>query len=625
MKIFFQNTRSVGIAEKCDPSSSEGSDCSQTLQKDKRKMETSFVRSKTSSLGRWKNRSNGMSLVTTPSTARNSMRDSRRLKQDRLVSDVVDEVLNFEKHNSFVKKKNEKFSQNFSTKGENVSKVHISTNHEFVVPIAVNGERDQISKTQRDIVNIETVRSEDSSLNLKNPINLDKEVNKLILTDMLFTENDDNTIINVSHSSDEESSHELKKGRFKSKSETDSADSFSTELIAQPEIKENPMTRVNILEIDTNFKKVVIAELKTAKFLTNIIDAQKVLTSLIGLEFKSFNGLTINRQKEAFVFLIYEDALNEYLKNPYDSKICSLKPWGCEDININIATTTLVCINAINAKSPDKGIRKAGKKLLRSLLGNEKELDVSRFIFSTNIVNNDKNLETSKITGRIKDGEKLLKGKKGEVRNKSKVASPFMSKEEKRKEELFNILQNFFANKSASTEKRKTEVPRSTKNVTSHQEKEKLISKCIGESKPEVRVVLAEVITPARIDSFHDIKQVLVSLFGLKASEFAGLTKSKVGNAFTFLVEEKALERYDASPQNLRAGSIIGLTKNDAMGNIPMLATICEKIASNCNSKTIKRAAKELLKTIEAKPIGELKNFITGVGDRSYNESALHQ
>ena len=112
-------------------------------------------------------------------------------------------------------------------------------------------------------------------------------------------------------------------------------------------------------------------------------------------------------------------------------------------------------------------------------------------------------------------------------------------------------------------------------------QRNKLLEKCLGTSKPSKKVVFADLCLKVKFESYKEVKDVLVKVFGLSYNDFSGVTKTSDPRVFSFLMEEDALLKYAKELPNQDAGSIRPWRWDEIGNKISIITLICNKITEN--------------------------------------------
>jgi len=112
-----------------------------------------------------------------------------------------------------------------------------------------------------------------------------------------------------------------------------------------------------------------------------------------------------------------------------------------------------------------------------------------------------------------------------------------------------------------------------------------------------------------------DLKAGLICLVGLKAGEFAGLTKDPQAGGFSFMCLEKAFGRTLASTPWYDEITVGAWSRQDIEVRPHIVGQICNSV--NCalvRNKPLRNGAKRLLQALETKDGSKLAQFIWSAG-----------
>ena len=307
MENFTKQARSKRVTDECDSSSSDGRYYRREQQKDLRKTDLSVLVRQGDLPKRWNIFARSKSSVTTQSTVGNNKRGktswdraSAPRKQLRLAQEIANEVCF---SSETILRKNchrENFSQNSlekeekSQKAQEVLSAPTTNASEGTKLVNIMGDSSEAlcgTKNDKVLSNDETIQelSDDSNKRVEN-LHEEKLNNYLI-------ESEERLISRRSLSSDEEEHSRLKVRKQ-----------------AMPEEVVNRPIKNQYKIIGKMDKKVVLAEFRSKKFLEDIKIVYRVLKDLLGLKHCDYHGVTADKRKETYAFLIYEDALLEYQK-----------------------------------------------------------------------------------------------------------------------------------------------------------------------------------------------------------------------------------------------------------------------------------------------------------------------
>lgn len=635
MKKFFKDTRSSRNGEKDVSDSPDGSYCQRNCYKDSKRGYIHLPMSKLKPSGCWyrsvRNISSAGKVSKNISPKRSSMKISSKHKPSRLVSEVVNEVLNFEPNNSS-KCEESKIFQKFEEENcINTIKSHIDVINE-------NKDKDFIINfpSTQDCINLPLVSDlvcvPDTSINsvcqLKTELQLDSDNNYAPIINM------DLSIHIESTSSDSNGSLKAKRPKL----EEDSSDNSETELCNPKDADEVKPEMDNKVHKTSNgneellnkckgvirtSNKAVLVDFISPRLLENPLDVHRVMSDLFGLKSNDFVAITKNKINKCYSFLIFEEPLRVYLSKLLNTEAGRLVPWNTNNIQDQVSLATIISLNCSNTTECHIDFKKAAKKLLNCLLGNIKEL-YKQFCYDA--TSNDMLMEneSTRINDSMNHNDiKTIEGVKnfnnktitihnvlnGKNHVKEKIFfNPSMSAEEEKQKQFFNMMKNFFKEDEAKKETIKSQkiVP----NIDREKAKSKILERCLGTKNQGKKYVVAMVRTAAAITSYKEIKDVLILLFGIKPNEFCGMTKSNFAPIFNLIIEEDAYLRYRSANPYPEIGELRPWDDKDLKALIPELAILCASISSNAKSASHKKLAKTILEHIRSIDHSDLQKLI---------------
>ena len=198
---------------------------------------------------------------------------------------------------------------------------------------------------------------------------------------------------------------------------------------------------------------------------------------------------------------------------------------------------------------------------------------------------------------------KLLETLKIGLNYKAIRDNPLMANEkEKKLLQIAKLLKDVLEDKEPQEEAKPPKVEKPKANES--KKVQRLINLCTGNKAPVIqRVVLADLHISNKLIqmSYKDQKDALISVFGLKPKEFAGLTRNPIKGMTSFLVDEGALRKYLRTPINTEAGRLTPWVAQDLVSQASVATTVCSKLeAHKPHNRAIRRAASTLLSSLTA-------------------------
>lgn len=645
MKKTFQICRSNRNGEKDVSDSSEDGNIHKNSDKDMKRGAIHLPMSQLKPSGRWYNSEKNISSTSNGSKIRSQKRHFKNVSSkhptSRLVSEVINEVLNF-KGKTSPKSEESKILQNNKEKiCSNTERIHPDVSNIFNKDDSIiEGIPEQreciISQSTRDSEGSDTVK--DTKSEKITELSIDSKIKNASTEDTAVSSDSENT------SSDGNGSFEPKRSRVKE----DSSDEISREAhdsnimeADKPEMDEavhktsasdiSLLNRCNgIIRISN---KTVLVDFISPRLLENPLDVHRVMVNLLGFKTTDFVGITKDKIKKRYSFLIFEEPLREFLRNNPKTEAVRLVPWDISHFQDRVALATIISLNSSNTIECHIDFKKAAKKLLNCLLGNSKEL-YTQFCYNetstdnkdvkneathlSDPVNQEKNLNSNLTSS----GEKKIKihnilNKKNHF--KEKISNDRrMSAEEERQKKFFQMMESFFT--GAKEQKEPKEAPAKKNPVPDREKaKNKILERCLGIKNPGKKYVVAMVNTTANITSYKEIKDVLILLFGIKPNEFCGLTRSNFAPKFNMLIEAEALMRYMRASPHPEAGNISPWDEKDLKVLMSELAIVCASVTTNSKNAMSKRLANRILELSRSSDQTELQQLIIlpqdGIGD----------
>jgi predicted transcriptional regulator len=526
------------------------------------------------------------------SKKRQSKNVSSQQKASRLVSEVVNEVLNFIPNNS--------------SKIEESKNFHKSEEENCINTIK---SLDNVTNIIKDLEKIKNI-----------PVG--KECTNTLLKCNNGLRADIRPSINIdSTSSDGNGSYKLKRSKL---DESSSNESEICNLEEADELKLGIDQKAHIIS-NSNYEllnrckgvirapnKVVLVDFISPRLLENPSDVHRVMINILGFKVNEFVAITKNKINKCYSFLIFEEPVRAYLNKVPDTEAGKLVPWNTDKIKEQVSLSTIISLNATNTAECHVDFKKTAKKLLNCLLGNNNEqyehfcynkiptVDVS--IKEAPIVNDSRNHNDLKTSEAAKNCDNsvstIVNVLNGKNRFKGKIFYPSMSAEEEKQKQFFQMMKSFFSEDSAMKEANKPQ--KSSPANDREKAKNKILERCLGTKSQGKKIIIAMVGSKSEITSYKEIKDVLILLFGIKPNEFCGLTKSNFAPSFNLLIEEDAYLRYRAVSPYPEIGMIRPWDDEDLKVLVPELAIVCASTTSTSKNTGQKKLAKNILEHIRS-------------------------
>jgi predicted transcriptional regulator len=526
------------------------------------------------------------------SKKRQSKNVSSQQKASRLVSEVVNEVLNFIPNNS--------------SKIEESKNFHKSEEENCINTIK---SLDNVTNIIKDLEKIKNI-----------PVG--KECTNTLLKCNNGLRADIRPSINIdSTSSDGNGSYKLKRSKL---DESSSNESEICNLEEADELKLGIDQKAHIIS-NSNYEllnrckgvirapnKVVLVDFISPRLLENPSDVHRVMINILGFKVNEFVAITKNKINKCYSFLIFEEPVRAYLNKVPDTEAGKLVPWNTDKIKEQVSLSTIISLNATNTAECHVDFKKTAKKLLNCLLGNNNEqyehfcynkiptVDVS--IKEAPIVNDSRNHNDLKTSEAAKNCDNsvstIVNVLNGKNRFKRKIFYPSMSAEEEKQKQFFQMMKSFFSEDSAMKEANKPQ--KSSPANDREKAKNKILERCLGTKSQGKKIIIAMVGSKSEITSYKEIKDVLILLFGIKPNEFCGLTKSNFAPSFNLLIEEDAYLRYRAVSPYPEIGMIRPWDDEDLKVLVPELAIVCASTTSTSKNTGQKKLAKNILEHIRS-------------------------